>query len=189
MESTNRILEIQARIAQMYAFRNQPYPQLPLFLRATEWVLFASEYAEASATVSKEAPLLWIQALQLSGQGVELALKACLGASNIEPPVEHDLVKLYCQVHQTGITASEFHQACIVHLSHFYHRDLGTGTKYKLRYPATRAESLGGAVPENEHFVSLIEDLCKQAQGRIDVASAALAGENVKSKGGAPATE
>ena len=182
MDAQNKILELQTRISALYSPRDQEYPHVPVVVRTAIWVSFAQRYSEAAKVMSEASPMLWVPALQLAGQAVELALKACLCASKIEPPHKHDLVELYGQVHDTGIVASEFQQACIAHLSHFYFRDFATGTQFKSRYPTSRAEYLGGAVPEQKHFTSLVEDLCRQAQARADVATAALVAAGATSR-------
>jgi hypothetical protein len=43
---------------------------------------------------------------------------------------------------------------------------LATGTKYKTRYPANRDERLGGAVPNNSIFTSIVDALLIQAKER-----------------------
>jgi hypothetical protein len=67
-------------------------------------------------------------------------------------------------VSDKGFELSEFEQACIVHLEHFYNQDLATQTKFKARYPTTHSESLGGAVPDNSVFEAIVRSLCEQTE-------------------------
>jgi HEPN domain-containing protein len=162
------ILDIQERISQLYKMAHEPSAKVPLSVQALEWLAFARMYAEAATLVAEHAEHLWLPRLQLTGQAVELALKACLAASESQPPVDHDLVKLYVLIAKQGYLLSEFEQAAIVHLAHFYHRDLATKTRFKARYPAPTTEQLGGAVPDDATYSQLIRSLCTQAEGAVN---------------------
>ena len=83
----------------------------------------------------------------MTGQAVESALKACLTSAQTEPPKHHNLVQLYDLASKHGFTLGDPDLAAIVHLRHFYFRDVATGTRYKTRYPTEQMEQLGGAVP------------------------------------------
>ena len=159
------IFEIQERVRQMYEAAYEPSAKLPLAVQAMELLAFARTYAAAATLVAEHADHLWLPRLQLTGQAVELALKACLAASESPPPAEHDLVMLYSLAAEHGHLLSEFEQAAIVHLAHFYHQDLATETKFKSRYPARTAEQLGGAIPDNATYAQLVRALCTQAEG------------------------
>jgi HEPN domain-containing protein len=104
--------------------------------------------------------------LQLTGQAVELALKGCLAASAVVPPIGHDLVNLVRQVQSHGFELDSSMCAAIVHLQHFYFQDLATGTKFKTRYPSAQFERLGGAVPSNSTFGHIVTVLSNQAEKR-----------------------
>jgi HEPN domain-containing protein len=165
-----KILEIQNKLQHIYEASAESAVELPLPLQAMEWKCFAESYAKAAKLIAETSPGLWLQRLQLAGQSIELALKACLSASGIQPPNEHNLVKLYCLVSDRGFELNEFEQACIVHLEHFYHQDLATRTKFKARYPTTHSERLGGAVPDNSVFEAIVRSLCEQAE-KVNAAS------------------
>lgn len=159
-----KILDIQGEIQKLYKRVREPAYELPLPLRVTQLVSFAKEYSAAATLIAEKAPQLILPRLQMTGQSVELALKACLAARGTEPPFDHDLVKLCDLASNCGFPLSDFELAAIVHLAHFYHRDLETGTRSKLRYPTKRTEKLGGAIPDNSAFANLIHSLCQQAK-------------------------
>jgi|GEM_PF-6392235 len=143
-----KIRDIQRQIQKLYEGLGEPAYELPLPLRVKEFISFAKEYSAAATLIAEKAPQLMLARLQMTGQSVELALKACLAARGIEPPLDHDLVKLCESASSNGYCLSDFELAAVVHLSHFYHRDLETSTKFKLRYPTKRTERLGGAIPD-----------------------------------------
>jgi hypothetical protein len=159
-----KILEIQRKLQQIYKASADTTVRVPLVLQAMEWKYFAEDYAKAAKLVAATSPELWLQRLLLTGYSIELALKACLLASGVQPPKEHSLVKLYCLVSDKGFELSELEQACIVHLEHFYNTDLATQTKYKARYPTTHSERLGGAVPDHSVFEAIVRSLCDKAE-------------------------
>ncbi len=165
------IEQIQQKIAKIYqAIEVQPVVNVPPTLQVRQWASFAKEYIAAARIVAKEAPQHWLPVLQMTGQAIESSLKACLVAANIEPDKikEHNLVKLYRHAAELGFQLADSDIAAIVHLQHFYFKDLATGTMYKARYPTEMSESLGGAVPRNATFVSIIDSLIEQAEQKID---------------------
>ena len=162
------IHEIQKHVGALYKATLESSVNVPLSVQALEWLAFAKDYSAAATLVAEQAKLLMLPRLQLTGQAVELALKACLAASAEQPPVAHNLVELYSLVAARGYSLSESQQAAIVHLSHFYYQDLGTNTKFKARYPAQKAENLGGAVPDDATYVQLVRSLCEQAQRIVE---------------------
>ena len=97
--------------------------------------------------------------LQLTGHAVELSLKAFLASRGIEPPHGHDLLALYKQVEGENCKLEKPTIAALVHLCHHYFRDLSTGTTFKMRYPTKTDERVGGAVPENAVYTSLVESI------------------------------
>ena len=164
----SRIHEIQKHISDLYKKAREPSVKVPLSVQALESLTFAKDYA-AAATLVAEQSHLWLPRLQLTGQAVESALRACLAGSGARPAGDsHDLVKLYSLIAARGYSLSEPEQAAIVHLSHFYHQDLGTSTRFKARYPARTAERLGGAVPNDAAYAQIVRTLCEQAQRAID---------------------
>ena len=94
---------------------------------------------------------------------MECSLKACLAAADTEPPNKHDLVELCRLAAKEDFQLDDRNVAMIVHLHHFYYQDLASGTKFKARYPTKASERLGGAVPTNSTFVSIIRSLIEQA--------------------------
>jgi HEPN domain-containing protein len=164
LSKMKKILEIQHKLQCIYEASEEPTVKVPLALQTMEWKYFAESYAAAAKLIAETAPWLFLPRLQLAGHSVELALKACLSASGVQPPNEHNLVKLYCLVSDRGFKLNELEQACIVHLEHFYHQDLSTRTKFKARYPTTPSERRGGAVPDNSVFEAIVRSLCRQAE-------------------------
>jgi HEPN domain-containing protein len=162
----NKIREIQQQLKEVYATQGPGGIDLPLPIKSLLFRTFAYNYSAAAKLVSESTPGLWLVGLQLAGQSVELALKACISVAGVEPPKHHQLVELYCLAADHGFEVSERDQALVVHLEHFYSRDLATETRFKSRYPTDRDEALGGAVPDNSDLLRVVESLCKQAESR-----------------------
>lgn len=164
------IEQIQRKIEKIYqAIGVQPVVNVPPTVQAMEWASRAKTYIAAASIVDKEAPQHWLPVLQMTGHAMECSLKACLVAANIEPPHEHDLIKLYRLAAKHGFQLGGPDFAALVHLRHFYSRDLATNTPNKARYPAS-GERLGGSVPSNATFVSIINSLIEQAEQKIGTA-------------------
>ena len=163
------IEQIQQKIARIYqAVEVQPMVNAPPKVQVMEWTCFAKEYIAAASIVAKEAPQHFLPVLQMTGQAIESSLKACLVAANTEPPNQHDLVNLYRLAAELGFQLADSDIAAIVHLQHFYFQDLATNTRYKARYPTNNNEMVGGSVPSNATFVSIIDSLIEQAEQKID---------------------
>lgn len=160
------VTKIVKQISAFYEQFTEPVIDLPLTLQAMELGFRARDYVAAAAILERGGPFHWLPILQLTGQAVELSLKACLASALVAPPVGHDLVDLLRQAQTHGFDVDSPMCAAIVHLQHFYFRDLATGTKYKTRYPAKRTERLGGAVPSNSTFTAIVEALLDQATKR-----------------------
>ena len=158
--------EIRNRIAELYASAGTSANEVPLTIQALELISFAANYV-AAAGLLQTAPQHWLPMLQLTGQSVELALKACLAASNVAPSRGHDLLDLYAQAQSRGYALEASKYAAVVHLHHFYYQDLATNTKFKSRYPATQSERLGGAVPPHPTFSAIVSSLAEQANKRL----------------------
>src|SRR5690606_25882051 len=109
----------------------------PPELQAVEMSYLAKSYI-AAAELLQAAPQHWLPMLQLTGQAVELALKAYLAASKVAPPNGHDLLDLYRRAQAHGVTLEGPMFAALEHLQHFYFEDLVTRTRYKSRYPARK---------------------------------------------------
>lgn len=164
------IEQIQRQIKKLYqAGKVEPVVNLPPTLQVRQWARFAEEYIAAASIVENEARQHWLPVLQMTGQAIESSLKACLVAAGTHPaPPTHDLVKLYRLAEELGFELDDSDKAALVHLQHFYVKDLATSTKYKARYPTEKSEKLGGSVPKNATFASIIDSLIEQAKQRID---------------------
>ena len=163
------IEQIQRQIEKIYqAIKVRLVGNVPPTLQVRQWTWFAKAYIDSASIVGKEAPQHWLPVLQMTGQAVESSLKACLVAANTEPPNKHNLVNLYRLAAELGFQLADSDIAAIVHLQHFYFQDLATGTRYKARYPTNISEPLGGAVPSNATFVSMIHTLIEQAEQKVD---------------------
>jgi HEPN domain-containing protein len=163
----NKIRDIHQQLKEIYAAQGPAGMDLPCPIKSQLFRTFACSYSAAAKLISEATPDLWLVSLQLAGQSVELALKACISAAGVTPPRHHQLVELYCSAADNGFEISEREQALVVHLEHFYSRDLATETRFKARYPTDRDEALGGAVPRNADLCHIVESLCKQAENRV----------------------
>ena len=94
-------------------------------------------------------------------------MKACIASIGAKPPICHDLVKLYKDIEKHGFHLDDRSQALIVHLNHYYYKDLGTGTKFKLRYPTETSERSGGAIPPHSDMEVISNTLIEQAASRV----------------------
>lgn len=159
----SEVRKLQGRIAATYKAIENHSSAVPSALQVEIWVSFAREYLTAATLIAEQSPHLMLPRLQMTGQATESALKACLLAARVESPNHHDLVRLYELTERHGFQLDRFAMAAIVHLGHFYFQDVATGTKYKIRYPTEKTERLGGAIPENSAFVSIVHNLCEQA--------------------------
>ncbi len=166
----SKIREIQQKISKSYKDLDAENAsiEIPIIHQTLEWIGFSSDFIRAASLVNENDAkfLLTLPRLQLTGQAVENALKACIVSTGTEPQNSHNLVQLYETVENCGFSLDEPNQAWIVHLTHFYNQDISTSTKFKTRYPTKTSERLGGAVPEHSKFASLIQLLCEQAKHR-----------------------
>ena len=160
------IQQIQQKIEAIYRSSEESKVKVPQALQVMQWISFAEDYIAAASIIDGQAPQHWLPRLQMTGQAVESALKACLVSADAELPNHHDLVQLYESASKHGLTLSDPDLAAIVHLGHFYFQDVATGTRYKTRYPTDQTERLGGAVPYNSAFVSIVRSLIEQATER-----------------------
>jgi len=159
----SEVRKLQGKIVATYKTMENQSITIPSALQVEMWVSFAKEYMTAATLIAEQSPHLMLPRLQMTGQATESALKACLVAARVESPNQHDLVRLYELTENHGFQLDHFAMAALVHLGHFYFQDVATGTKYKLRYPTEKTERLGGAIPENSAFVSIVHNLCEQA--------------------------
>jgi HEPN domain-containing protein len=159
----SRIDEIEEKLAATYKAGEQSQElDIPTTQQALEWKSFSRIYINAATELNKHGMQYILPRLQLTGQAVEAALKAYLLSKSIEPKHTHNLVSLYKQCESNGIGLDDKLLSAIVHLNHYYFRDLATETKYKSRYPTPTAEALGGAVPNNETYISIVNILSGQ---------------------------
>ena len=163
------IEQIKRQIEKLYkAVKVQPVVDVPPKQQVMQWAWFAKGYIAAASIVRKEAPQHLLPILQMTGQAIESSLKACLAAADSSPPIGHDLVELYQLAEELGFQLDDSDKAALIHLNHFYFRDLATNIKHKARYPTNTSERLGGSVPKDATFVSIIGSLIEQAEKRID---------------------
>jgi hypothetical protein len=155
---------ILKEIEKLYEHSNGTTIDVPLKLQARQLGYFARDYIGAASILERHTPQHWLPILQLTGQAIELSLKACLASANSVPTLGHDLIDLYRRAASLGFELDAPKFAAIVHLQHLYFKDLATGTKYKARYPTKQDEGLGGSVPTNSTFTSVVDALLDQAK-------------------------
>lgn len=160
------IRRIQQQIRASYIARLGQNTPVPLQLQAEQWCLIAQDYMSCATLIDGSSPQRWLPRLQMTGHAIEAALKGCLAAAQVPPPNWHDLVRLYEVAAEQGFQLSDPELAWVVHAGHFYFQDLATGTTFKTRYPASTTESVGGAVPEDGAFQSVVNSLVEQARRR-----------------------
>ena len=156
--------KIEKKITAFYDSNdNQPSINIPLPLQVGRWISFSKNYLSAAEVVEKEMLQCWLPIRQLLGQSIELSLKACILAVNKNPSHSHNLIELLRICEKNGFKLENSDIAAIVHLNHFYFRDLSSETKFKSRYPAENNEQLGGVVPNVETYATIVKVLHKQA--------------------------
>jgi HEPN domain-containing protein len=159
--------EIESTISNIYQSTNSDQNQeIPLVLQARRFVIYSRDYLAAAQVINDARPQCILPMLQLVGHAVELSMKACIAISNVKPPHGHDLVDLSRQCVKLGFRLNRNEIAAIVHLKHHFFQDLATGTKFKMRYPTTYNEQVGGVVPRIETFLSITESLKEQVESR-----------------------
>ncbi len=167
-EGESDIRSLQRRIERIYQSAKGNTAAVPTYLQVIEWIAFANDYIAAASILDAQAPQHWLPQLQLTGQAVECALKACIRSVNVEPSKSHDLIDLYEVAVGYDFRLNSPDQAALVHLNHFYFQDVATGTRFKARYPTPQTERLGGAVPTNATFLSIVDRLTQQAARKND---------------------
>ncbi len=135
--------------------------------RVRDWNSFAEEYMVAATCLHEQDDLRVRARLQVSGHSVECALKACLASTNAPVPGTHDLTSLCSQVENAGFHVTELQAIALFQLSLHYFRDIGTGTKFKARYPTEKAEAKRAPVPEHQALSELVESLRTQSLRKI----------------------
>ncbi|MEN6424723.1 MAG: HEPN domain-containing protein [Phycisphaerales bacterium] len=145
----SEIEETQYRIKEAYQYISEPALPLPREMQAIDWWYIAVEYLMGASILDKKEPHFTGPRLQLTGHAIECSMKACFASVGANPPNTHDLVRLYTLVDKHGFHLENRLQAMLVHLNCHYYQDLGTGSKYKLRYPTETSERSGGAIPNH----------------------------------------
>ena len=156
--------KIVLRIETLYKQNAPTQVDVPLALQARASGYFAKDYIAAASILDHDGPQHWLPLLQLTGHAVELSLKSCLASAGSAPPHGHDLVALYRTAQKLGFELDDSDFAALVHLHHFYFQDLSTQTKFKVRYPAKQSEFLGGSVPSNSTFASIVDKPLHQSE-------------------------
>jgi hypothetical protein len=135
-------------------------------MHALNWAYVAVDFLTAASILDKKGPHLIGPKLQLTGHAIECSMKACIALVGAKPPNKHDLVQLYKIIDKHGFHLDDRLQTMIVHLNHHYYQDLGTGSKFKLRYPTETSERSGGAYPNHSDMIVISSTLLGQAASR-----------------------
>jgi len=162
----SKIDEAQDKIKKLYENINEPPFQIPKEMQALHWAYIAIEFLIAASILDKKEPHFTNPKLQLTGHAIECSMKACIASVGVNPPNEHDLVELYKVIDKHGFHLEERLQTMIVHLNHHYYKDLGTESKFKLRYPTENSEHSGGAIPKFSDMLDISNSLLEQAANR-----------------------
>ncbi len=161
-----KIEEAQSKIKKLYELINEPSIRVPKEMQALHWVYIAVEFLIAASILDKKGPHFTNPKLQLTGHAIECSMKACIASVGTKPPNKHDLVQLYKVIDKHGFHLDDRLQTMIVHLNHHYYQDLGTGSKFKLRYPTETSERSGGAIPNHSDMIAISNTLLEQAASR-----------------------
>jgi hypothetical protein len=167
--NTEQIEEIERKISQIYTSSNNEDLQKNELPRQAVILVGYSEMYLAAAKVIEANHRLILPRLQMTGQAIELLLKACIAGCNHKPPREHDLIILCKSCVNYDYFLSEADIAFIFHLNHHFYKDVVTKTKYKSRYPTGNNEQVGGVCPEVEKFQDIFDKLKMQMINNIGV--------------------
>ncbi len=163
-----KIVQAKNRLAGLLAEHGSKDDALPCAVRVMEWSNFALESVLA-ANLPDNDPWKFTRAkMQLSGHAIECAFKAFILASGEEPRVTHDLAWLCERAEQMGCCVTEHQALVILQVSIHYFVDLGTGTKYKARYPPPTVEFSKAPIPPHRLIQGLVESVTKQANTRAE---------------------
>ena len=163
----SKIEKAQSNIKKLYELINDPSFPIPEEMQALHWAYIAVDFLTAASILDKKGPHFTNPKLQLTGHAIECSMKACIASVAVKPPNKHDLVQLYKVIDKHGFYLDDRSQALIVHLNHHYYQDLGTGTKFKLRYPTETSERSGGSIPPHSDMVAISSTLIEQAASRV----------------------
>jgi hypothetical protein len=135
----------------------------PPFMFVRGWTFFAEEYLAAATLLDSQLPERRFARLQASGHAVECALKAYIFSAGLPVPASHNLITLCDLAENHGCFVHEIHAIALFQLSLHYFQDVGTGTKFKARYPVQRYESSRQPIPEHFIVKEFIESVCTKA--------------------------
>jgi len=157
--------EIENKVADIYRVFEEPQSaDTSVTADVRVWASYSNNYLSAAIVLEKEAPQYWLPVRQMLGQSLELALKTYIKSIDSDPSHSHNLVNLLRNCAELGYDFKDPEIAAVVHLNHFYFKDLSTDTKFKSRYPAESKEALGGVVPEASVYQAIIEKLLRGAK-------------------------
>ena len=163
----SEIEKAQSNIKKLYEVISEPSFPIPEEMQALHWAYIAVDFMTAASILDNKGPLFTNPKLQLTGHAIECSMKACIASVAVKPPNVHDLVQLYKVIDKNGFHLDDRSQALIVHLNHHYYQDLGTGTKFKSRYPTATSERSGGSIPSHSDMVAISKTLIEQAASRV----------------------
>ncbi|MCG7947082.1 MAG: HEPN domain-containing protein [Candidatus Thiodiazotropha taylori] len=167
--NTDQIEVIERKISQIYtSCNNEDLQKNELPRQAVIMVGYSEQYLAAAKVIEANLHLI-LPRLQMTGQAIELILKACIAGCNQTPPHDHDLIKLCKRCVNYDYCLSEADVAWIFHLNHHFYKDVVTKTKYKSRYPTGSIEPVGGVCPEVDKFQDILDKLKKQIINNIGV--------------------
>lgn len=162
--------QLHRRVKQLYEGSEVRSTRVPLAMQAYDWARLATSYIGAASILEQQPPPKFcLPRLQLTGHAMECSLKACLAAADKRPPKYHDLVRLCMAAGGYGFALEDRKLAMIVHLNHFYYQDLGTGSRFKTRYPTQTFERCGGGMPSHSTFVEIVWEVIGHARQRTAV--------------------
>jgi len=163
----SKIEKVRNNIKKLYKLINESQFQIQEEIQALHWAYIAVDFLTAASILEKKGFHFIKPKLQLTGHAIECSMKACIASVGAKPPNKHDLVQLYKVLDKYGFHLDDRSKAMIVHLNHHYYQDLGTGTKFKLRYPTETTEGSGGAIPVHSDMVAISNILLEQAASRV----------------------
>lgn len=167
MHHVTKIQILSHRLSGLLEDSSESGEQLSTAWKVRDWNSFSEEYLFAAACLRSQDSLCIRACLQVSGHAIECALKACLASTGRPVPGTHDLVSLCGQVEMAGFHVTEMQALALFQLSLHYFRDVGTGTKFKSRYPMEKSESSETPIPVHSAVSQLVESLLHQSLQKI----------------------
>jgi HEPN domain-containing protein len=162
-----KIDKIQAKLKKLHQHHLDTPMQVPRDLQSIQWANVAIEYLVAAGILNQKDSHLLRPQLQLCGHALECCMKACVTSIGNPPATTHNLVQLYREIENLGFKLDERSQASLVLINHLYYQDLGTSSKFKLRYPTETSEAFGGSIPSYEEISSICDSLIRQAEQNV----------------------